>query len=175
MEDQGNYLQEQARKAQENRMKMEASARDKLAERMRENIAKQTDARARQAQEADRKRAEEARAKDRQQQELRARAREHAKEKAKELVRKEQQKEKEQQPKQMAGSSRGPTMRPSSGNKDRDALEMAAGMDHPGLTDGMKAELHRQGVAVGEGWHNREEQRKKEAEARESRKTPQGS
>lgn len=168
------YLQEQERKAAENRQKLEAAAREKVAARMREQDQKRQQQYAQARQSEDRKRAEDARKRDRQQQEHRAKAREYAKAKAAEVLKKEAAKAKEQQPqeKQMHGASQGPTMRPASGNKQRDALERAAEMDHPGLTDGQKAELQRQGVSMGEGFKNREEARKKEAEARESRKTP---
>ena len=170
-----SYTQEQERRAAENRAKLEAAAREKVAQRMRETDQKRQQQYAQQRQADDRKRAEQARARDKQQQEHRAKARENAKQKAAEALKKEAVKAKEQQQpeKQMFGASQGPTMRPSSGDKQRDALEMAAEMDHPGLTDGQKAELQRQGVAVGEGFKNREEARKKEAEARESRKTPE--
>lgn len=171
MADQENYQAQQERRAQENARRMEAAAREKVAQRMRENDQKRREEQAERMREQDRKRAEHARAREKQQMEMRAKAREHAREKAKEVIRKEQEKD---QQKQMHGASQeGPSMKPGTGNQQRDQLEMAAALDHPGLTDGQKAELARQGVAVGEGWHNREEARKKEAEARESRKTPQ--
>ncbi|MHB1659416.1 MAG: hypothetical protein ACYCRF_08950, partial [Acidithiobacillus sp.] len=173
MADQQNFQQEQERKAAENRAKIEALAREKVAERMREADQKRQQDYARQRQADDRKRAEEARKRDRQQQEMRAKAREHAKAKAAEALKKEAAKAKEREPeKQMHGASQGPTMRPSSGDKHRDALETMAEMDHPGLTDGQKSELQRQGVSMGEGFKNRETKRQEEAAARESRKTP---
>lgn len=169
-----NYVQQQEQKAAENARKIEASAREKVAARMREADQKRQQEHAARMREEDRKRAEQARAREKQQQEQRAKAREYAKTKAAETMKKEVSKAKEQQQadKQMHGASQGPTMRQSSGNKQRDALEMAAEMDHPGLTDGQKAELARQGVSMGEGFKNREAKRLEEAAARESRKTP---
>lgn len=170
-----NYLQEQERKAAANRQRIAALAREKLAERMRQDDQKRQEQRARDMREQDRKRAEDARARDRQQQEHRARAREFAKAKAAETLKKEAEKAKDAQKepekeKQMSGASQGPSMRPVP--KQWQAAEMAAEMDHPGMNDAQKAELQRQGVAMGEGFKNREEARKKEEEARESRKTP---
>jgi len=57
----------------------------------------------------------------------------------------------------MAGASSGPTMTPRMLN---DPVAMAAAMDHPGLTDDQKLIMARAGYGVGEGWHNREADRK---------------
>jgi len=57
----------------------------------------------------------------------------------------------------MAGASQGPAMTPRMLN---DPVAMAAAMDHPGLTDDQKLILSKAGYAVGEGWHNREQDRK---------------
>lgn len=165
-----NYVQQQEQRAAENARKIEAAAREKVAQRMREQDQKRQQEHAARLREDDRKRAEQARQRDKQQQELRAKARELAKEKAQETLKKEQAKADPE--KQMHGASQGPTMRPSSGDKNRDALEMMAEMDHPGLNDAQKSALAHQGVAMGEGYKNREAQRLKEAAARESRKTP---
>ena len=59
----------------------------------------------------------------------------------------------------MAGSSTGPAMTPRVMN---DPIAMAAAVDHPALTDDQKLILHNAGYAVGEGWHNREAERKQE-------------
>jgi len=59
----------------------------------------------------------------------------------------------------MAGASRGPAMTP---RMLSDPLAMAAAMDHPGLTDDQKLILSKAGYAVGEGWHNREAERKEQ-------------
>ena len=173
MEQTPNYEQQQAEKAAENLRRIEARAREKFAERMRQNDEKRREEQAARLREQDRKRTEEARRREKQQQDLRAKAREIAKEKAAEALKKEREKAKEPEKQaQMHGASKGPSMRPGTGDKQRDTIAAMAEMDHPGLTDGQKLELARQGVAVGEGWHNREDQRKREAEARESRKTP---
>jgi len=57
----------------------------------------------------------------------------------------------------MAGASRGPTMTP---RMLSDPLAMAAAMDHPALTDDQKLIMEKAGYSVGEGWHNREADRK---------------
>lgn len=181
MEQQQNYIAEMEQKAAENARRIEALAREKVAERMREADQKRQDDYSRQRQDDDRRRAEAARKRDREQQELRAKAREEAKKQAAEMIKKEVAKAKErqqekakdqdQQP-QMHGANQGPTMRPSSGDKKHDDLMMMVEMDHPGLSDAQKAALQqRYGVQGGEGFQNREEQRKKEAAERESRKT----
>jgi hypothetical protein len=167
-----NFIQQQEQRAAENARKIEAAAREKVAQRMREADQKRQQEHAARMREEDRKRAEQARQRDKQQQEMRAKAREMAKEKAQETLKKEQEKAKEQPEKQMFGASRGPTMRPSSGDKNRDTVEMMAEMDHPGLTDAQKSALAAQGVSMGEGYKNREAKRLEEAAARESRKTP---
>lgn len=167
-----NYVQQQEQKAAENARKIEALAREKVAQRMREQDQKRQQEHAARLREEDRKRAEQARARDKQQQEMRAKAREMAKEKAAEALKKEVSKAKDQPEKQMFGANQGPTMRPSTGNKDRDAIEMMAEMDHPGLNDAQKSALAAQGVSMGEGFKNREAKRLEEAAARESRKTP---
>jgi hypothetical protein len=63
----------------------------------------------------------------------------------------------QQQDRIMAGASQGPVMTPRMMN---DPLAMAAAMDHPGLTDDQKLIMARAGYVVGEGWHNREAERK---------------
>ena len=59
----------------------------------------------------------------------------------------------------MAGSSTGPAMTPRTVN---DPIAMAAAVDHPALTDDEKLILSKAGYAVGEGWHNRESERKEQ-------------
>jgi len=59
----------------------------------------------------------------------------------------------------MAGASRGPAMTP---RMISDPLAMAAAMDHPALTDDQKLIMARAGYTVGEGWHNREAERKEQ-------------
>ncbi|MDA8377335.1 MAG: hypothetical protein M0Z50_09820 [Planctomycetia bacterium] len=177
MEQQQNYQMQMEQKAAENARRIEALAREKVAERIREADQKREADYSRQRQDDDRRRAEAARKRDREQQELRAKAREEAKKQAAEMIKKEVEKAKERQQEtakepQMHGASQGPTMRPSSGDKQRDALEMMVEMDHPGLTDAQKAAVQqRYGVQGGEGFQQREAERNKPAEARESRKT----
>ena len=60
----------------------------------------------------------------------------------------------------MAGSVKGPTMRPGS-ETERGQVVMAVEMDHPGLTDTQKLIIRNQmGIQPGEGWQNREADRK---------------
>ena len=60
----------------------------------------------------------------------------------------------------MAGSVKGPTMRPGS-ETERGQVVMAVEMDHPGLTDTQKLIIRNQlGIMPGEGWQNREADRK---------------
>ncbi|OCB03277.1 hypothetical protein BBC27_08775 [Acidithiobacillus ferrivorans] len=63
------------------------------------------------------------------------------------------------QEKIMAGSPTGPAMTPSMIN---DPVRMAAAMDSAALNDDQKLILASAGYAIGEGWHNREEQKKQE-------------
>ena len=174
--EQNNFLQEQAKKSQENQQRVAALAREKISERIREADQKRLDGQRKLIQESeqkraaelraqDQKRSEAARAQDREKQDMRARAREHAKHQVAERVKSEMAKTQQNQQKLMAWSSKGPTMKPTSGNKERDQIEMAAEMDHPALTDDMKHELNRQGVKIGDGWHNREAKRKEDAAA----------
>lgn len=181
MEMQTNYVAEQSQKAAENARKIEAVVREKVAQRMREDDQKRQDDYSKQRQDDDRKRAEAAQKRDREQQELRAKAREAAKKQAMEMLKNEREKAKErlaekakdaEKEPQIHGVNQGPTMRPSSGDKTQDNLEMMVEMDHPGLTDAQKAAVQqRYGVQGGEGFQQREAERKKEMEARESRKT----
>ncbi|MEB8535378.1 hypothetical protein [Acidithiobacillus ferriphilus] len=59
----------------------------------------------------------------------------------------------------MAGSSTGPAMTPRTVS---DPVALAAAIDHPALTDDEKLILSKAGYAVGEGWHNREAERKEQ-------------
>jgi len=63
----------------------------------------------------------------------------------------------QQQDRIMAGASKGPAMAP---RMLSDPLAMAAAMDHPAMTDDQKLIMARAGYVVGEGWHNREAERK---------------
>lgn len=107
----------------------------------------------------DQRKADQQKRDDQQKEDHRAEARSHAREETERLVKEELEKHvRESREIIMSGSSRGPAMTPGM----NDPIRMAAAMDHPGLTDDQKLILHNYGYAVGEGWHNREEQRKTE-------------
>lgn len=128
------------------------------------------------------KREEQRKQEEKRQQELRAEARKYAEQKAREMLEKEREKErkreqmqarKQENGEQTQGQmqqirqrgAKGPSMQPSSGNSELDQLRILAAMDHPALTDTQKLILNQQyGVEIGQGWHDREAERRKEIE-----------
>ena len=122
--------------------------------------------------EEDQRKADQQKRDDQQKEDLRAETRLKGKEETERVVKEELKKHGEmRQEKIMAGSSTGPAMTPSMIN---DPIRMAAAMDHPGLNDDQKLVLHNAGYAVGEGWHNREAQRKQELMQGEREKMEKG-
>ena len=109
---------------------------------------------------SDQRKADQQRKDDQQKEDHRAEARSKARDETERMVKEGlEQHVADRQDKIMAGSSTGPAMTPATVN---DPVAMAAAMDHPALTDDEKLILSKAGYAVGEGWHNREDQRKQE-------------
>ena len=107
----------------------------------------------------DQRKAEQQKADDQRAEDIRAQAREKARTETERLVKEGLDRHvSDRQEKIMAGTSHGPAMTPGM----NDPIRMAAAMDHPGLTDDQKLILSKAGYAVGEGWHNRETERKEE-------------
>lgn len=108
----------------------------------------------------DQRKADQQKKDDQRAEDIRAQAREKARSETEKLVREGLDRHVSgRQQKIMAGSSRGPAMTPAVMN---DPVAMAAAMDHPSLSDDQKLILSKAGYAVGEGWHNREAERKQE-------------
>ena len=109
---------------------------------------------------SDQRKADQQKKDDQRQEDIRAEARAKARAETEKLVKEGlEQHVADRQEKIMAGSSTGPAMTPATVN---DPVAMAAAVDHPALTDDEKLILSKAGYAIGEGWHNREEQRKQE-------------
>ena len=108
----------------------------------------------------DQRKADQQKADDQRQEDIRAEARAKARDETEKLVKEGLERHvSDRQERIMAGSSTGPAMTPATVG---DPVAMAAAIDHPGLTDDEKLILSKAGYAVGEGWHNREDQRKQE-------------
>lgn len=106
---------------------------------------------------SDQRKADQAKKDDQQKEDLRAAARSKAREETEKLVKEGLEKHvQERQERIMSGALAGPPMTPGMD----DPLKMAAAMDHPGLTDTEKALAATAGWAVGQGWHEREAERK---------------
>ena len=109
---------------------------------------------------SDQRKADQQKKDDQQQEDLRAAARSKARDETEKLVKEGLEKHvQERQERIMSGASSGPSMTPGTVN---DPLRMAAALDHPGLSDDQKLILSNAGYAVGEGWHNREAERKEQ-------------
>lgn len=128
----------------------EKREREQKAEQMKTDEQRQSDQRKADQQKKDDQRAED----------IRASAREKARAETERLVKEGLDRHvSDRQTRIMAGTSHGPAMTPATIN---DPVALAAAMDHPGLTDDQKLILSKAGYAVGEGWHNREAERKQE-------------
>ena len=109
---------------------------------------------------SDQRKADQQRKDDQQKEDHRAEARSKARDETERMVKEGlEQHVADRQEKVMAGSSTGPAMTPRVMN---DPVAMAAALDHPALTDDQKLILSKAGYAVGEGWHNREAERKEQ-------------
>ena len=109
---------------------------------------------------ADQDEADQQKADDQRQEDIRAEARAKARDETEKLVKEGLERHvSDRQDRIMAGSSTGPAMTPRVMN---DPVAIAAAIDHPGLTDDQKLILSKAGYAVGEGWHNREAERKEQ-------------
>ena len=109
---------------------------------------------------SDQRKADQQKADDQRQEGIRAEARAKTRAETEKLVKEGLERHvQDRQERIMAGSSTGPAMTPRVMN---DPIAMAAALDHPALTDDEKLILSKAGYAVGEGWHNREDQRKQE-------------
>lgn len=109
---------------------------------------------------SDQRKADQQRKDDQRQEDIRAEARAKARVETERMVKEGLERHvADRQERIMAGSSTGPAMTPATVN---DPVAMAAAVDHPGLTDDQKLILSNAGYAVGEGWHNREAERKEQ-------------
>ena len=109
---------------------------------------------------SDQRKADQQRKDDQRQEDSRAEARAKARDETERMVKEGlEQHVADRQDRIMSGSSVGPAMTPATVN---DPVAMAAAIDHPGLTDDQKLILSKAGYAVGEGWHNREAERKEQ-------------
>ncbi len=109
---------------------------------------------------SDQRKADQQRKDDQRQEDIRAEARAKARAETEKLVKEGLERHvHDRQDKIMSGSSTGPAMTPATVN---DPIAMAAAIDHPALTDDEKLILSKAGYAVGEGWHNREAERKEQ-------------
>lgn len=109
---------------------------------------------------SDQRKADQQKKDDQRQEDIRAEARAKARAETEKLVKEGlEQHVADRQEKIMVGSSTGPAMTPRTVG---DPVAMAATMDHPALTDDEKLILSKAGYAIGEGWHNRESERKEQ-------------
>ena len=109
---------------------------------------------------SDQRKADQQKADDQRQEDIRAEARAKARDETEKLVKEGLERHvSDRQERIMAGSSTGPAMSPRVMN---DPVAMAAAVDHPALTDDEKLILSKAGYAIGEGWHNREAERKEQ-------------
>ena len=137
----------------------QAEMHTKEREAARAALLKEQMARERQQKE-DREKEDRQKTEDRQKEDLRAKTREHVKEETEKAVEKEMHEYVSRARGQVQQQqSDGPAMTPGVVN---DPLKMAVAIDHPGLTDTEKAMAATAGWAVGQGWHERESERKQE-------------
>ena len=109
---------------------------------------------------SDQRKADQQRKDDQQKEDHRAEARAKARDETERMVKEGLERHvADRQEKIMAGSSTGPAMTPRTLS---DPVALAAALDHPALTDDEKLILSKAGYAVGEGWHNREAERKEQ-------------
>ncbi|MEB8475412.1 hypothetical protein [Acidithiobacillus ferriphilus] len=109
---------------------------------------------------SDQRKADQQKADDQRQEGIRAEARAKARDETERMVKEGLERHvADRQEKIMAGSSTGPAMTPRTLS---DPVALAAALDHPALTDDEKLILSKAGYAVGEGWHNREAERKEQ-------------
>ena len=149
------------RKAEESR---QAEMADRVAkfrdQQQRDRAGKEQQQKSDDQRQSDQRKADQQKADDQRQEDIRAEARAKARAETERMVKEGlEQHVADRQEKIMAGSSTGPAMTPAIVN---DPVAMAAAIDHPGLTDDQKLILHNAGYAVGEGWHNREAERKEQ-------------
>ncbi|MBU2844474.1 hypothetical protein HF923_01235 [Acidithiobacillus ferriphilus] len=149
------------RKAEERR---QAEMADRVAkfrdQQQRDQAHKAEQQKTDEQRQSDQRKADQQKADDRRQEDIRAEARAKARAETEKLVKEGLERHvADRQEKIMAGSSTGPAMTPRVMN---DPIAMAAALDHPALTDDEKLILSKAGYAVGEGWHNREAERKEQ-------------
>ena len=153
---QRDSLREDQKRTDELKDRFQRQADQEKRERQQKADQTKTD----EQRQSDQRKADQQKKDDQRAEDIRASAREKARSETEKLVKEGLDRYvQDRQHKIMAGSSHGPAMTPAVMN---DPIAMAAAIDHPGLTDDQKLILSKAGYAVGEGWHNREAERKEE-------------
>ena len=149
------------RKAEESRQAEMADRISKLRDQQQRDQAHRSEQQKSDDQrQSDQRKADQQKADDQRKEDHRAEARSKARDETERMVKEGlEQHVADRQERIMAGSSTGPAMTPATVS---DPVAMAAALDHPALTDDEKLILSKAGYAVGEGWHNREAERKEQ-------------